>query len=251
MMRQLARVLAMAVTSAALVAAPRAAQVGSLFSEDVTLHETTTSSGMPMGGGKESRATSYFSGNAMRHSSDAADTIIRYDQGKIITVDHKKKTYTEITLQDLQRALESAAAGMNMKKEEMEAMRQMMGQTTGETTVTKQGPGEAIAGYSTEKYLVKMPMLEMQIWTASDLAVPAVYYDAMKLSMPPNPMFDMGKMYDEFKKIKGMTVKTVMNMSMMGMNMSTTTVVTSVEKGKIPASTFDVPAGYKSVPMKM
>jgi len=37
---------------------------------------------------------------------------------------------------------------------------------------------------------------------------------------------------------------------MMGMSMSTTTIVDSVEKGAIPASTFEIPAGYKAVPMK-
>jgi hypothetical protein len=95
-----------------------------------------------------------------------------------------------------------------------------------------------------------MPPIEMEIWAAPDLTVPAIYYDGLKMNMPPNPMFDMGKMYDEFKKIKGMTVKTVMRMSMMGMNMTSTTAVTSVEKGAIPASTFQVPAGYKSEPLK-
>ena len=248
--RQLARLVLVVLAVAGLAVAVPAAQISALFSDDITLHETTTSSGMPMGGGKESQGTSYFSGNGMKRSAEKRDTIIRYDQAKIITVDHGKKTYTEMTTEEMQRMVESAAAKANLKKEEMEAMRQMMGQMADQITVTRQGPGETIAGYATEKYLVKMAMMEMQIWTAPALSVPAVYYDAMKLSIVPNPMFDMGKLYDEFKKIKGITVKTEMSMKMMGMNMTTTTVVTSVEKGKIPASVFEVPAGYKAVPMK-
>jgi hypothetical protein len=39
-------------------------------------------------------------------------------------------------------------------------------------------------------------------------------------------------------------------MKMMGMSFTTTSVVTSVEKGPIPASRFEIPAGYKSVPFK-
>ena len=64
-------------------------------------------------------------------------------------------------------------------------------------------------------------------------------------------MFDMSKMYDEFKKIQGMTLKTVSIMKMMNMEIRTETVVTSVDKASIPASTFEVPAGYKQVPSNM
>ena len=125
-----------------------------------------------------------------------------------------------------------------------------MGQAAASFTVSKQGPGEAIAGYATEKYLIQGPM-EMEIWAAPDLKIPATYYDVMKLQMPANPMFDMGKLYDEMKKISGITLKSVMTMKMMNMEMKTTKVVTSVEKGSIPASVFEVPAGYKLVQAKI
>jgi hypothetical protein len=90
--------------------------------------------------------------------------------------------------------------------------------------------------------------MEMELWAAPDLKVPAQYYDAMKLRMPRNPMFDMGKMYDEMKKINGMALKNITTMKMMNMEMKTTRIVTSVDKSTIPASTFEVPAGYKLVP---
>jgi len=90
----------------------------------------------------------------------------------------------------------------------------------------------------------------MEIHAAPDLKIPALYYDAMKMRVQRNPLFDMSKLYDEMKKIKGYALKTVMTTKMMNMVTQTTTVVTSVEKGPIPPSTFEVPAGYKLVPMK-
>src|SRR4030095_2813953 len=136
---------------------------------------------------------------------------------------------------------------MNENKEQMEALRKVMGQSFGPISVTKQGSGETIAGYATEKYLVKGPM-EMEIWAAPDLKIPGAYYDIMKLNVHPNPFFDMGKMYEEeMKKINGLGVKTVMTMNVMGRSMTTTTLVTDVQKGTIPASTFALPAGYKAV----
>ena len=242
------------------------AQVRALFSQDLTMQESTstTSSGMPMGGGRgggdqQSTNTNYFSGSAMlRTSSDGNDSMIRFDQSKMVQIDHKKKTYSEMTFEQLQQMLDNASAEMNKamgsNAQAAEMMKQMMGGMGGSVSVTKEGPGETIAGYATEKYLVKMPPVEMQIWATPDLTIPAVYYDVLKMRMPRNPMFDMSKLYDEFKKIKGMTLKSITTVSMvmgpMNMKSTTTTVVTSVEKGAIPASKFDIPAGYKAQPFK-
>ena len=110
--------------------------------------------------------------------------------------------------------------------------------------------GETIAGYATQKYHVAMGSMEMDMSVAPALVLPAVYYDVMKALAPANPMIDMKKLYEEFKKIKGTPLKTVTNMKMMGQSMTTTELVTSVDKGAIPASVFEVPAGYKLVQMK-
>ena len=60
----------------------------------------------------------------------------------------------------------------------------------------------------------------------------------------------MKKLYEEYKKIKGVPLKSVSNTKMMGQSMTSTTLVTAVDKSRIPASTFEVPAGFKLVPMK-
>jgi hypothetical protein len=137
-----------------------------------------------------------------------------------------------------------------MDKEKIEQMRKMMGQQMVDSfSVTKEGPGETVAGYATEKYIVKGPM-EMEIYAAPAVKLPALYYDVMKMRVPRNPMFDTGKLYDEMKKIDGMPLKTVTTVKMMNMETKSTTVATEVRKGPIPASTFEVPAGYKQIPMK-
>ncbi len=216
------------------------------FSSDITLHETTTGSGMGQGKGTQT-ITSYFGKNAMKRvSSEGTDTVIRFEEGKIITIDNKKKTYSEVTIKQIQDMMEKVTSEVDQNKEAMEAMRKMMGQTMAAFSVTKVGPGGPIAGYATEKYQVTGPM-EMEIWAAPDLKVPAIYYDVMKARTPRNPMFDMGKMYDEMKKIDGIPLKSVTVMKMMGREIKTLTEVSSVEKGAIPASTFEIPAGYKQV----
>ncbi|MBI4444538.1 MAG: DUF4412 domain-containing protein [Acidobacteria bacterium] len=221
-----------------------------LWAEDLTLKEVTTSTA-PMGGNQKVTNTNYFSSTAMKHSSsDGNDFIIRYDQRKIISIDNKKKTYSQTSFDELQKMINKAAGEANLSQEEQEALKQVMGQTMGQVSVQKQGAGEPIVGHPTEKYLIQMAPLEIQVWATSELTMPEVYYDAIKISMPRNPMFDMAKMYEEFKKIKGMPLKSVTNMKMMGMSMTTTTEVTSVEKGAIPGSVFEIPAGYKETQLK-
>ncbi len=84
---------------------------------------------------------------------------------------------------------------------------------------------------------------------AIDLKIPAAYYDVLKMRMPSIPMFDLKKMFDEMKKIEGFPLKTVqsMNIEMMKMEIKNTKVVTSIEKGALPASIFEIPEGYTLV----
>ena len=74
--------------------------------------------------------------------------------------------------------------------------------------------------------------------------MPSHYYDALRRGAQTNPMFDMGKIYDAFKTMEGLAIKTVTSMEIMGTKITTTTTVTSVERGLLPSSTFDVPADY-------
>jgi hypothetical protein len=223
---------------------PAAAQLSALFSQGLTMTETATANG------RATTSTNYFSGGASKRvSSEGLDSIVRFDQGKIISIDNKKKTYSEITFQQLQEMMDKATAAMPQDAEAMAAMKKMMGGSSAPMTVTRQGAGEPVAGYQTEKYVVTGPW-EMEIWAAPELKIPPAYFDALKMRIPANPILDMRKMYDAFKQINGWPMKSVIKMKMMGMNITTTTEVTSVQKGAIPPATFEVPAGYKLVQEK-
>jgi hypothetical protein len=221
-----------------------------IFSQDLTVLSTTTSTGMMGRGGGTTTGTDYYSKNAIKMtSSDGNDSIVQFDSEKFITINNKKKTYSEMTFKQLQENLSTAGKRMEADPETMAAMKKMMGSAMDSFSVAKEGPGEQIAGYATEKYRIQGPV-EMEIWAAPSLKIPAAYYDVLKFQMPANPMFDMQKLYDEMKKVEGIPLKSVMVIKMMNMEMKTTKVVTSVEKGAVPASMFEIPAGYKLVAAK-
>lgn len=237
------RLLAFAVLAAAFVFAGTSlsASPQGFFRNDLTLHGTETA------GGKTQNVTTYLSANAMKQSSsDGNDSITRLDEGKFIFIDNKKKTYSEITFQQMQDMMNAVgSASKDLPPEAQAMMKKMMGGgSDAPITVTAAGAGETVAGYATQKYLVTGPMA-MEIMAAPDLKIPTQYYDALSARMAANPMFDMKKLYAEMKKINGWPMKQTTTMKVMGREMTSVSVVTSVDKTPIPASTFAVPAGYK------
>lgn len=219
-----------------------------LCAQDLTLVNTTTANG------RQTQTTQYITATATRTSAgDGSEVVLRLDQKKMYLIHSKQKTYSEMTFDEMQKMASAASSAMNNLPPEAAAQMQKMmgGMGGGQVTVTHVGAGEVIAGYPTEKYHVVIgAIMEGDIWAAPGLSLPAVFYDAMKAATPSTPMLDMKKLYEEYKKIKGVPLKSVSNTKMMGQSMTSTTLVTAVDKSRIPASTFEVPAGFKLVPMK-
>lgn len=222
-------------------------------SEGLTLKKKITTSGMMGQAGKASTTTSYFSENVFRTTSDGDDLIVRLDERTIAFIDHKNQRYSEVSLDELEQIIGQATARLEENQEAMAAMRQLMGGAEkGEVSVTPQGDGENIAGYTTRKYLVKVPpMVEMEIWSAPELTLPPAYYDVLKLRTPPNPIFDLEKMVDAMKEVEGVSLKTVTTVSVMGMKMTSTEEVIEIEKGPLRDSIFQVPSEYSKQPFEI
>jgi hypothetical protein len=257
--RLLLAAFACAATLAA-ASAPRAT------AEDLTLVFKTT--------GKQgaSTATSYYSSEKMRTGDAENETIVEYGPGKIISIDHKKKEYSEITLAEMEAAMKQAAAKMEDASKQMEQqmasmppavrekMEQMMGGAASTVTVSK-GGSRQVAGYTCQDYTIAMgETMTTKLCATTALAFPAPNVDYRKFAsfagstgaMANNPMFKgMSKMADEMKKIEGITIAEATSVKMMGRAIDTSKEAVEIKKGPIPASAFDVAAiapGYKKVP---
>jgi hypothetical protein len=246
--------LAAAAVAAVLCALP-------VLAEDLTIVYKTTGQGGP------GTSTTYYSAEKMRTSDAERDTIIEYGPGRIVSVDHKKKEYSEITLAEMEAAMKAAAAKMeeataqmaNLPPAAREKMEQMMGGGAGAITVTK-GAVRSVAGYDCQNYDVKMSTtMSMVVCATTAIAPPAPAADPSKYAsvagpaaaLAANPMFKgFGKLADEMKKIQGFSLAESTNMKVMGRSFDSTKEATEVKKGPIPASAFDVASiakGYKKV----
>ncbi len=245
--------------SAAAVASLLAAPV---LAEDLTIVFKAT------GGGGAGTTTHYYSSEKVRTGDSVNETIMDYAAGKIVSIDHKKKEYSEITFAEMEAGLKAAAAKMDEANAQMqqqmasmppamrEKMEQMMGGAASAVTVTKGGTRQ-VAGYTCQDYTLAMGQaMTMKMCATTALQYPLDYrkYQALAGSaagMANNPMFKgMGKMVDEMKKIEGITIAEATSMKMMGRSMDSSREAVEIKKGPIPAAAFDVAAltqGYKKV----
>jgi len=215
-----------------------------LAADATILHKQQKTDGVMGQKGQESTSTTYLSSEAVyEKSSTGTEFMIRFQEGSVLSINHKEKQYSEYTFEEMNKALASAGSGSQEDQEAQEMMKRMMGNIAKETKLEKLGPGEDIAGYATEKYRITMSPMIITIWAAPDLPMPDAYFDTMKLNTPKNPMMDFGAMFDSFKEIKGVGLKTESVVSMMGMNIKSLDEVVKVEEGSFPSVT--VPDGYK------
>jgi hypothetical protein len=212
-----------------------ALMISAALAQDFTVH-MTDQDGKP--------STHYVSHNAVRYVASnpvQIDVIYRIDKGTIIHVDHQQKTYSEITLAEARQQAAAKSAHPNP------AMARFGASLT--PTITRIGAGDAVAGYPTEKYSIKTGITQSEAWVTPALELPTGYYDMVAASLG-SQSGGFGQLLTAMKKnqIKGYLLKSVGTSTLpMMKGVTFTTVATSVEKSAIPASTFEVPAGYRKV----
>lgn len=227
----------MAGAAAAAVAAMVLSAAGA-GAEDLTIVSKVT-----VGKGAGRPSTQYISSGKVKTSDGERDTIMEFATGRMLMVDHKKKEYFETSQAEMAQFLSQLDAQLQGNP----MMEKILGKV-GEVTVQKGTGGRKIAGYDTERYTLTMgENLTYDLWVAPALPAPQQYFEASKA--PYAMMGPMGKrfekIFDEMKKIKGFPLATSIDSKMMMFKQQVLTEATEVKKGPIPASAFEVPAGYK------
>jgi hypothetical protein len=221
-------------------------------------------------GGAES--AQYYTKEKMRRNSPESDTIVEYATGKIVTIDHKKKEYSEFTLAEAEARMKEAAAEMEKQSAQMqqqmqnmppairEKMEKMMGGVADAVTVTK-GATRKVAGYDCQEYVIAMGQsLKTTTCNTTALQLPVPEIDVKKfaafasgaMAMANNPMFKgASKLGEKMKEVQGMALSESSSFSMLGKTKVTSREAVSVKQGPVDAAAFAVPAGYKKVPSPM
>ncbi len=193
---------------------------------------------------------------------EGISVILMLEKGMMYTINANKKTYSEITVAEMEEVMKGAGAAMDdataemeqqmaeMSEQERELMKKMMGdrmpgmKKDSKVDVTATGEKRTISGYTCSEYVVKRDgKTMMTVWATKDVKGP----DAMRndleefsrLMASMNPMMPKN-LVQAMKGIKGFPIETLFKDS-------TKEVVTNIEKRSIAASEFEVPEGYEKV----
>lgn len=219
-----------------------------------------------MENGKPGTATDYFAGTKARMSGDGHDSIIDTASGTITTVDHQKKEYSQITVAEIEAAMQQASAQMEAAlKQQQEAMKNMPpalrekmqkmagGGLMGALTITKGTGTRQVAGYTTTPYVMAMgEMSRTEIWTTTGVQPSMDPGQLERLRNMMNPaMKGIGNAVEEFKKIQGFPLASSTKVSVLGKTIESSKEATEVKTSPIDPAVFAIPAGYKKVESPM
>jgi hypothetical protein len=217
----------------------------SASAEDLTIVSTAS------GPGGAATTTQYMTSDKIKSSDGQNDSIIDLASGTMTVINHKKKEYYEMTAAEINAAFEQMSAQMKQMEEQMKNapafLKKQMGGDT-QVTVEKGSSPKKIAGYDCDHYVATMGASgKAEYWVTKSIKPPTQYYDAFKIQMSAlGPAGQtMGKVFEEMKKIDGFPLASSTSIKMMGMNLNTSNEATEVTKGKVPASAFEIPSGYK------
>ncbi len=224
-------------------------------SDDLTIVSSHTDNGKA-----GPTTTSYMASDHVRMASgDGQESLVDLKTGVMTMLDGKKKTYYTITKEDLEQLKVKMHERMNdpeMKKG-MEFMKNMAGAVAGSYEVKKTGVTRIIAGFSCEEWTIGMSGLSTtRECLTTALQYPAHAFDAykefsesMRSAMSAmGPMANSGaELAEKMKAMKGFPVATSTTLEIMGTKRSIDSEVLEVRRGSIPASAWEVPAGYTKV----
>jgi hypothetical protein len=231
------------------------ATTASAASDDLTVVSSNTNNGKA-----GAATTSYMGSDHVRMASgDGHESLIDLATGVMTLLDGKKKTYYTVTKQDLEQLSAKMQERMNSPemKKGMEFMKNMAGAVASSYEVKKTGVTRTVAGYSCEEWTIGMPGLS----TTHECLTTALQYPAhafgafqdlsrsMQGAMSAmSPMAKSGaELTEKLKAMKGFPIATSTVVEIMGMKTTTASEVIEVRRGQIPASAWEIPAGYAQI----
>jgi hypothetical protein len=234
--------------------------------EDLTIVAKVSRDNGPAG-----TATSYLSSDRVRLvTGDGNEIISDLKTGDVTMIDHKKRQYFTVTRQDmdqLQARMKQAMNSPEMQRaqEQMKnlppdiqkRMQAAMGGIASSVTVQKTGTTRKIAGYNCENWTVSFGQIsKSEECLSSELPLPTQDWQTYQeftnrmrgLTGGMGPMGQaITELQEKTKDMKGFPLSKTTTASFMGRSMTTNIEVTEVRKGAVPASAWQVPAGYAKV----
>jgi len=187
--------------------------------------------------------TTWISKNKMRQDEDEATSIIiRLDKNKVYILNHIDKTYSEM---DLPVKIEENITPEAKRITHVTKITSSVIETREKRLIRDWNSQKFTADISISMMGMDMPMT-MEIWATKETGINLKAFRkfyAVLLSMNPFTK----DLVEEFQKIEGYPVLTKITMQVKGVETKSREEVVSVEEGKAPKGTYDIPSDYTLV----
>jgi hypothetical protein len=200
--------------------------------------------------------TTWISGDKAR-IEDGSDTTILMDlnTNTLFFIYNKQKKYAELSLNDILKNAQAAAAGSDATDEEQAGVNAMMQGVMSmmkiTATVTPTSEKKTIGTWNCEKYSVAQSMgmagtTTSELWASQEIKVDPEFY--AKFSNFAFVKFaGFKEALQEYKKIKGVPVLITSSADVMGASVKTTQTLQEAKEATAPAGSFEIPKGFKKV----
>jgi len=221
--------------------------------------------------------TSYMSSDKIRMANaDGSELLAEPGSGKFTMIDNKKKEYFVVTKQDLEAFSAAMAARMkemepqmkraqeqmkNLPPEMQQKMAGMFGGLAAAINVQKLPGSRTIAGYKCDNWTITVgEMSRTEECLSTDVPFPPQLWESYRefANSMKNAMTAMGPMgqglseiQEKTKDMKGLPLATSTTTKVLGKASTSSQEVTEIKKGPIPATAWQIPAGYKQVESPM
>ncbi len=225
------------------------ALAGPAAADDLTILSKVTRGEEP-----PTTATSYLTSDHVRViQGEGREMIADLKTGDVTMVDGRKKQYFVVTRQDMDQL--KARIQQQANSPEMQRAQEQMKNLPPE--VQKTGATRKIAGYACENWTVALGQIsKTEQCLSTELPLPVQAWDtyrdfANSMMSMMSAMGPLAKGFSEtrekMKDMKGYPLAVTTTTTMMGRPTIATTEVVEVKRGPVPASAWQVPAGYTKV----
>lgn len=238
----------------------------SAIAQDLTIVSKVMSDRKPV-----ATTISYLARDHVRMAhGDGKELIVDFRSGEMTTLDARNRTYYVTTRQDMEQFAARMRQQMNsaevkkaqeqlksLSPDERKKVDAAMGGVAGAFDVRKAGTTRRIAGYLCEDWTIAFGELSRtDECLTRELQFPVQAWDmyrefaeSMKSVMAAfGPMAgSVARMHQKLKNMKGYPLSTTTKINILGNRTTTASEVAEIRRGPIPASVWEVPAGYRKV----
>jgi hypothetical protein len=194
------------------------------------------------GGGQTNDETVYVTSDKIVTDSPEQRTIVDLDAKNITSIDKAQKTYSVITIAELQQQMEMLRASLDSMPPDARKQMAALFDDSHAVVIKETGKTETIAGHSAKEHTLSGGPYSGFVWTTDEIETPPAFTKAKAMEgMRGGAAKRLG---EAMQSLKGFPLRTKIDMKTGGNAITMSNEVLDVRESAVPKDVLAVPSGY-------